>query len=292
MTVPVEQGGGGAEALDVVAVAQEFGRRLAPVPLVESLVAADVLAAVGEPNEIVEGMVDGSLIATVALTPARGGVARLVPAGAIADVAVVLEGDELVALRRAPGSRPHLSPHPNLGCSPIADWATTGSDLERTVLAEGRRAIEIHRGAKVSWQLYMAAALDGIRSEALATGVEYVKARIAFGVPIGTFQAIQHRLADVATAGEGAQLLLYEAAWARDEGNAEADQLATMAFLYQASVAQQTTRECLQFHGGYGYTLEYDIQLYFRRARAWPLAMGDPSLGYRALAVDLFGSED
>ena len=61
-----------------------------------------------------------------------------------------------------------------------------------------------------------------------------------------------------------------------------------MAFLALAEVAQKTTREALQFHGGYGYTLEYDIQLYFRRAKAWPLSLGDPSREYQRLAHLLF----
>jgi alkylation response protein AidB-like acyl-CoA dehydrogenase len=291
MAVPEASGGGGARVTDVVIVAQEFGRRLAPVPLVESVVAADVLFAAAAPPELLAGLVDGSLLATVALAPAREGVARLVPAGAVADVAVVLDGDELVALRRPRGPRPHSTPPENLGSSPIANWPLDDPSIERHVLADGPHAAQLHRGAVVEWQLFTAAALDGLRSEALDIGVEYVKSRVAFGVPIGAFQAIQHRLADVVTAGEGAQLLLYEAAWARDEGRPEADRLATMAFLYEASVAQLTTRESLQFHGGYGYTLEYDIQLYFRRARAWPLALGDPSLAYRSLATDLFASE-
>ena len=85
-------------------------------------------------------------------------------------------------------------------------------------------------------------------------------------------------------AGDGAQLLVYEAAWARDTGQPEAAALASMAFLFNADTAFRTTRECLQFHGGYGFTLEYDIQLYFRRAKAWPLALGDPKREYQRLA--------
>ena len=292
MALSSERGGGGAGALDVVIVAQELGRRLAPVPLVEAVVSANALVAADCPAELLEGVLDGSVIVTTGLTRARNGVARLLPGGAIADMAVVLDGDELVALRRMIGPRPRLPSPSNLGCSPIASWPTSGSEIERHVLVKGSRAVQVHRHAQVEWQLYMAAALDGLRSEALAIGIDYVKSRVAFGMPIGTFQAIQHRLADVATAGEGAQLLLYEAAWASDSSTRDADQLAAMAFLYQALIAQQTTRESLQFHGGYGFTLEYDIQLYFRRAKAWPLAMGDPSLGFRALAVDLFTSEE
>jgi alkylation response protein AidB-like acyl-CoA dehydrogenase len=89
-------------------------------------------------------------------------------------------------------------------------------------------------------------------------------------VPIGWFQAIQHRLADVTVAGDGAHLLVYEAAWARDTDQMNALELASMAFLFETELAFHTCRESLQFHGGYGYTLEYDIQLYFRRAKGWP----------------------
>ena len=85
-------------------------------------------------------------------------------------------------------------------------------------------------------------------------------------------------------AGDGAQLLVYEAAWARDTGQSEAAALASMAFLFGADCAFRTARECLQFHGGYGVTLEYDIQLYFRRAKAWPLALGDSRREYQRLA--------
>jgi alkylation response protein AidB-like acyl-CoA dehydrogenase len=291
MGLPEDLGGGGAGFLDMAILAREYGRRIAPVPLVESMVAGNLLAAAGAPREMLDAVVGGSMLATVALAPAAGGVARLVPAGAVAEIAVVLDGDELVALQRPAGARPHADSPENLGSSPLADWPVSGPGTERRFLADGARARALHRQARTEWQLVMAAALDGLRAEALRIGVDYVKSRVAFGVPIGWFQAVQHRLADVATAGEGAELLTYEAAWARDQRRGDADQLATMAFLYESSVAQLTTRESLQFHGGYGYTLEYDIQLYFRRAKAWPLSLGDPSLVHRRLAVEMFTPE-
>jgi alkylation response protein AidB-like acyl-CoA dehydrogenase len=136
----------------------------------------------------------------------------------------------------------------------------------------------------------MAAALEGIRGQALRIGVDYVKERTAFGVPIGTFQAIQHRLADLAVAGDGARLLVFESAWARDTGHPYVSELISMAFLFETELAFKTCRESLQFHGGYGYTLEYDIQLYFRRAKTWPLALGDPRREYQRLAQRLFMS--
>jgi alkylation response protein AidB-like acyl-CoA dehydrogenase len=111
-------------------------------------------------------------------------------------------------------------------------------------------------------------------------------------VLVATFQTIQHRLADNATALEGARLLAYEAAWAQDvDLPAAAGPLATMSFLFAAETAFRTASESLHFHGGYGYALEYDIQLYFRRAKAWPLLGGDPRAAYADLAHRLFDAE-
>ena len=80
-----------------------------------------------------------------------------------------------------------------------------------------------------------------------------------------------------------------EAAWAADEAEPDATALARMAFLFAARSAQQTTAVALHVHGGYGFTLEYDIQLYHRRAKAWPLLLGDPRRGALHLADALFG---
>jgi alkylation response protein AidB-like acyl-CoA dehydrogenase len=281
MGLPEDAGGGGASCLDLVLVAEQYGRRIAPVPFVEAAAAGHVLAQAAAAG-LTAGLADGGTVATVALSPAQGGRLRLVPAGAVAEIVVALDGDRLIALRRPPGVRPHVEPSPNFGSSPLADWPL--DDGEVTVLASGPTAVQLYRDGVSLWQLLMAAALGGLRSAALELGVSYVKARKAFGVIIGSFQAIQHRLADVVVAGDGAQLLVYEAAWARDAGQPEAAALASMAFLFGADCAFRTARECLQFHGGYGFTLEYDIQLYFRRAKAWPLALGDPKREYQRLA--------
>jgi alkylation response protein AidB-like acyl-CoA dehydrogenase len=134
-----------------------------------------------------------------------------------------------------------------------------------------------------------AAALVGLGLKALDLALEYVMQRRAFGVLIGSFQTIQHRLADNVTALEGARLLAFEAAWAGDTGQPNTEDLATMAFLFASETAFKTAAESLQFHGGYGYTLEYDIQLYFRRAKAWPLVAGDPRPKHAELARRIYG---
>jgi hypothetical protein len=269
-------------------VAEEYGRTVAPVPYPEAVSAVSALSSVGALGAgFIADIAAGRLVPTLILRPVASGVARLAPAGAIADLAVLLDGDELVAIRRT-GVSPYVASPLNLGSQPTADWDLAAEGTERTVLAEGRTARAIHQDACALWRTLTAAALNGLRKEALDIGVAYVKQRYAFGVPIAAFQTIQHRLADVAAAGEGLDLLVYEAAWARSAEPHRARALSTMALLAAADIAFRTARESLQFHGGYGYTLEYDIQMYFRRAKAWPLAAGPLRDHYRSLADDLF----
>jgi alkylation response protein AidB-like acyl-CoA dehydrogenase len=289
MAVPADRGGGGASVLDLAVVMETTGKHIPPVPLVESVVANDLLGRLrtsGEAEATVERLLReaaaGSVM-TLAVLPPEKGVARLVPAGAIADVVLALVGDELVALR-ARGSR-EPSP-PNLGSAPLGDWDLRTS--ERTVLVEGVEARAAYERAATEWRVLLASMLVGVATTALDLAVAYVKQRQAFGVLIGWFQTVQHRLADVVTSIDGAQLLAFEAAWALDGCLGNAPALASMAALYAAETSFKTCAESLHFHGGYGYTLEYDIQLYFRRAKAWPLAMGDPHREYRRLASLLF----
>jgi alkylation response protein AidB-like acyl-CoA dehydrogenase len=199
---------------------------------------------------------------------------------------LALDGEDVVAFRSDVSPRSPLDVPPNLGTSPLADRGA-GID-ERIVLASGPPATEAYERARREWQVLMAGALLGLSQTALEMGSEYVQQRRAFGVLIVSFQTVQHRLADAVTDLEGARLLTYEAAWSADQGLDNAVSLSAMAFLFASHVAFRIAAESLHFHGGYGYTLEYDIQLYFRRAKAWPMAYGDPGAGYQELAARLF----
>jgi len=287
MGVAEELGGGGAGLLDLELAAERFGAALAPVPLVDAWVTARLLGVCRDAGRPVLDRLgnDTPPVAVLALHPARDGVARLVPAGAVATVVVGLDDDELVAVECEPDApaRAH-----DLGRAAIADRSLRAGT--RTVLARGDDARALHEHAVDQWRVLMAGALVGLAGASLELGVEYAKQRQQFGVPIGSFQALAHRLADVATAVEGAQLLAREAAWAADEGESDATALARMAFLFAARTAQDTSAAALHVHGGYGFTLEYDVQLYLRRAKAWPLALGDPRRGTLQLADALFGS--
>jgi len=286
MGVDPAAGGAGAGLLDLELVAERFGAALAPVPVVEAWVSARLLAGAGAPGSaLLERVLDDRPhVSTLALHATRDGVARLVPGGAVATIVVGLDDGELVAVD---DPTPEVHPVHNLGGAPLADRSLRAGS--RTVLARGTDALARHQRAVDEWRVLTAGALVGLAGAALELGVEYAKQRHQFGVPIGSFQALAHRLADVATAVDGAQLLAREAAWAADEGEPDAVALARMAFLFAARAAQDTTAAALHVHGGYGFTLEYDVQLYLRRAKAWPLALGDPRRGALELADALFG---
>ena len=118
------------------------------------------------------------------------------------------------------------------------------------------------------WKLLSAFWLVGLARRALEIGADYARERIQFGVPIGAFQGIAHPLAECAIRVDGAELLCWEAAWAHTEEPRRFPLLASMAFSWASQTALLTTDRSLHTHGGYGFSTEYDIQLYFRRARA------------------------
>jgi alkylation response protein AidB-like acyl-CoA dehydrogenase len=218
-------------------------------------------------------------VATLALTPVVGPVARLVPAGAVADVVVVLRGEELLVIRQQPGPAPE-----NLGSMPVADVPLAGAE----VVARGPQAVAAYDEAISQWHALTAVALYGLGTRALELGIEYAGQRKAFGILIGTFQALQHALADDVTDLEGARLIAYKAAWSCDADTDDRHEIARMAFLFAAATAFRTASDALHVHGGYGFALEYDAQLYFRRAKAWSLIAGDRRHGYADLAHRLY----
>jgi alkylation response protein AidB-like acyl-CoA dehydrogenase len=287
MALDIEHGGGGAGLVDLALVCESQGRYLASVPLTEVAVATRLLARAGA-DTLLADVVRGDTLATIALRPAEGGVARLVPGGAVADTVVGIDGTELVAVTLPSVDLPRTPA--TLAAAALADRRLQSMDAgRRTVLAEGSDAETWYAGALSEWKTLTAAALVGVAQGALELGLNHARDRHQFGMPIGAFQTISHGLADDATKVDGSRLLAYEAAWAIDEKLPEAGALASMAFLYAAQTAQEVAARSLHLHGGYGFMLEYDIQLFFRRAKGWALVYGDPLDEFQALADDLFG---
>lgn len=259
----------------------------------------------------------GGTIATLTLRLVADGRAPMTPAGAVAGAVVGFDGADLVLdLSEPPGSSvantadlaladrstastPSISGTvvPNTADLPLADRDLT----EAAVIASGPEAARLWAAARAEWQALMAAACAGLAARAIEIGVDYVMGRRQFGVPVGSFQAVQHGLADAAVRTEGARLLAHRAAWALDAGRPDGQRLAAMALVFCAEAARFAADRSLQYHGGYGYSAEYDIQLYYRRAAGWPLQIGEPAglvaeladidLGPRGLAEAAAGTE-
>ncbi|TDC74905.1 acyl-CoA dehydrogenase family protein [Actinomadura sp. 7K507] len=268
----------------LVLIAEQAGRHLASAPVVESLVTARLLQGCGTPaaKAIAARCAEGR-IATLVLHPAREPDTELAPAGAVADV-VLSYDDGLLAATVADAP---MAAAANLGGLPLADRDLTAGTIE--LVAKGEEARRAFETARQDWQLLTAAQLVGVAARALEIAVGYVRERHVFGRPVGSFQTVAHRLADHATAVDGARLLVQEAAWALDERAPRDRAVTTMAFCYAAEQAVAVTADALHYHGGYGFTAEYDIQLYYRRARAYPLVWGSVQREYQSLADQLFG---
>lgn len=279
MAVPEAAGGAGAGMLDLGLAVEALGRRLAPAPLVEHAVATRLLARA---DALTTELIEGATIATLALRPARDAVAALVPAGAVAGVVVALDGDDLVLVEAPPGTLV-----PNLASAPLADRPIDVAS--RRVLARGDDARALHTDAVDEWRVLTAAALVGLGAGALELARTYVIERHQFDVPIGSFQSVQHGLADVDVALGGAQLLARKAAWAFDSALTNTAELAAMAFLFAAEQARRASERALHYHGGYGFMEEYDVQLFYRRAKGWALILQDPDREYARLADLRYG---
>ena len=258
---------GGAGLLELALVAEEAGRHLAPVPLVEHVVATRLLERVGV-------HVDTDEPVTLALRPSGS----LVPAGAVAHHIVALDADGRLVLVDSP---PPGKAVPNYAGMPLAD-----RDLDGVVVADAGGVL--HAGAVDEWRILMASMLVGLAEAALHLGVAYVQERRQFGVAIGSFQAIQHGLAELPGQISGARLLADRAAWRADHGVA-VDHDAPMALLFAAELAQTVTSRALHYHGGYGVMEEYDVQLHYRRAKGWPAQLADPAREVARLADLLYG---
>jgi len=263
MALPETARGAGASLTDLAAAVEVHGAHCGLVPLVETAVVARLLAALGDAAApLLSQIVEGSA-ATLRLASGPGPAAF----AGIAEVVTARDGDRVVVVDGP------LAPTPRT----LAGLAIATADLTggRT-LAEGAAAIAIFDRAVDEWRALTAVAQAGLARASLELGVQYARDRHQFGVPIATFQTLQHRFADLHERVDGSRLLAYEAIWALDEGEPTAPALAAQASWYCGDVADEAAGFSLHVHGGYGFMLEYDVQLHVRRAKATRLLLGDP----------------
>ncbi len=300
MTLPEEHGGSGMTMLDAVVVYTELGRTLAPSPhFVSSVMSGGVIANAGSPGlqaEWLPQIAAGEAIVTPAwLEPERRlRTERCAPRatadgddwrldGAKRHVLFAKAADRLLVLARTTDGPTLFLVDPRAPGVTLTQQMTISSDTQYRVDFDG---VQVGPEALVgtsghAWTTWDAVMHDGIillaaqavggAQYALGITVQYAKDRFQFDKPLGAFQSIAHYLSDAVTTVDGAETLVWEAGWARSEGR-DVSSLAPMAKLFACQTFRDVTATAQQVFGGVGFTLEYDIQLYFRRAKQLQLS--------------------
>jgi alkylation response protein AidB-like acyl-CoA dehydrogenase len=297
MLLPEQYGGSEMSMLDGVVVYQELGRALAPSPhFVSSVISAGVVLAAGsdaQKDEWLTRISVGEAIVTPAWLEPHGGFGpEGVQLAASADgdgdgwrldgvkrhVAFAKAADRLLVLARTDAGPTFFLVDPTTPGVTLTQLMSIASDTQYRVDFDG---VRVGTDAVVgsvgdAWAVWDAVMHDGIvllaaqavggAQYAHAIATQYSKDRFQFDKPLGAFQSLAHYLADGITAVDGAETLVWEAAWARDEGR-DVRTLAPMAKLFACQTFRDVTATAQQIFGGVGFTLEYDIQLYFRRAK-------------------------
>lgn len=304
LRIPEACGGSELGVLEAAIVQEELGRCLAPTPLAPSaFFAARLLQLAGDGaqrQEWLPGMAAGREILVPAWQesghspeirtlglPARseGALLRVsgsktwVPFAASADALLVpVQREGVLRLLRVPIDSPGLSRTslPNHAGQSLARVDLQDVAVPAQGLLAGGDALAAWERAADEALVAAAAESVGGAARMLELATAYARERVQFGQPIGAFQSIAHALADLATAVEGARWLVYQAAWAADAGKPFA-RLARMAKLRAGAVFREASWKGVQIHGGLGFSLDADPQLYYRRAKHQQLTGWDPT---------------
>jgi alkylation response protein AidB-like acyl-CoA dehydrogenase len=314
--VPEEAGGLGLGACDLVPLLEEAGRVALPLPIVETaFVGAPLLAAVGD-EDAVGRIVEGELLVACALDGADevpwagdAGLALLAdrPGGPIAGIGASsgpADGAPGTAARGGGATTRNGSAPVGAAISQFDGALTAAESIDaarRVGVLTDRSAAESLGAADedclAAWQrgaLGAAAQLIGLSRALLAMSVTYAEERRQFGVPIGTFQAVKHHLANALLGVEFAAPAVLRAAWSLDTGAATADRDVAMAKALASDAAERVAATALQAHGAIAYTTEYDLHLFAKRvwagSRSWGTAEWQRARVATALGLDKEGS--
>jgi alkylation response protein AidB-like acyl-CoA dehydrogenase len=261
LVVPEELGGAGGELADAAVVIEELGKALVPTPLLGTTLAELALLAADEPDtEALEELAAGTKIGTVVFD------ADVVINGDVADIAIAADGDRLKRLTEFTAHR--------------VDVMDTTRRLAR-VEPKGETDIGSDPGLADIAAILLAVEQIGAAAKCLDLTVEYTKDRVQFGRPIGSFQALKHRMADLYVAVQSARAVVNEAV---------AEPSPTSAALARFSATEAFSKvagEAVQMHGGIAITWEHDIQLYFKRAHGSAQLLGPPREHLRRLESEV-----
>jgi alkylation response protein AidB-like acyl-CoA dehydrogenase len=269
IAIGAEYGGGGLGVIELAVLIEEAGYALAPVPLVSSAAAAAMIERAGSEEQRerwLPSLADGSLRGALGI--ASEGLVADAPG---ADVVVLVDDGP-----------------PYLVASPVVDPIETIDPTRGYGRVYGERVPlggDAASGQDVAALLF-AAELVGLCQRALDTTVTYVKERRQFGAPIGSFQAVSHRCADMLLLTESARSAVYAASWAADADPGSLTEAASLAKAAASEAGREVTAGAIQLHGGIGFTWEADLHWLYKRAQLDAILLGSPA-AHRARLADI-----
>jgi alkylation response protein AidB-like acyl-CoA dehydrogenase len=315
LAIPEEYGGSGFTGVELSIVFEEMGRALVCAPYFSSVALASALLLALDDSDArqrwLPDIAGGSLIATVAVTEEDGawGLDHVRTTATKSGGTWTLDGSKmfvvdghiagllLVVARTSEGLGAFAveGSHAGLTRTPLSALDITRklarvefSGVRARRLAPGGDATKAISGALDVALAALAAEEAGGAARCLEMAVDYAKTRVQFGRPIGSFQAIKHKCADMLLRVESAKSAAYYAAWSAAGGTGELPVAAALAKAYCSDAFFRVAAENIQIHGGIGYTWEHDAHLYFRRAKSGQLLFGDPRQ-HRSRLADLTG---
>jgi alkylation response protein AidB-like acyl-CoA dehydrogenase len=257
IAVAERYGGQGLGRVELSILCEELGRVIAPVALLPSVLASTVIELSGSEDQrarLLPGLASGETIG--ALGTSREGVAELVIGAPAAQLLVLVEdGTARVLTREQAEIEPIESIDPTRSAARVSAPAGAGEALEGDLAGGIDRAL-----------VAIASELVGVCERALAMTVAYVKERKQFGVPVGSYQAVSHRCAQMLLDTEKARATTAFAAWAADADPERLGEAAAMAKAASSEAGVEVTASAIQAHGGIGFTWEADVHWLYKRA--------------------------
>jgi alkylation response protein AidB-like acyl-CoA dehydrogenase len=293
IALPEEQGGIGLGWVEAAVLLEEVGRHTSPVPLLPSLLAVTLLARAEHPEkQLLAELASGERIGCVGWSKHAGAIeaegagdrwklsGRIGPVegAAVADVAVVCAGHSVFAVDLTKGPRP------------VAEPAMDGTRALSWLVFESAPAVHLG-GPQLQEALVdfgavgTSAEMLGGAGRVLEMAAQYAKDRVQFGQPIGSFQAVKHRCADMVVDVEGMRSATWYGAWAVSAGAPDATIAASTAKVWCSDASKRVMSSGLQVHGGIGFTWEHDLHLFMKRAQFEQSSFGDAAFHRQRLGA-------
>jgi alkylation response protein AidB-like acyl-CoA dehydrogenase len=314
LLIPEEYGGAAFNFMDLMVLIEEFGRHLVPGPFISTQVGGVIaLLEAGsdeQKQKYLPQIASGEAIWTLAYTEPSGrfdldaieleakkgaggyvlnGTKLFVPDAHVSDFMTVVAkvgGKPAMFIVETKGKGVSTTVLKTIADDKQCEVVFENVEVASDNLLGGENGEEALKAIICKATVTECAYLVGLAQMDFEISVNYAKERVQFGRPIGSFQAIQHKAADMVTDVDGARFITYKAAWSVAENEPDADMMVHMAKAWTSEATRRVVAHGQQIHGGIGFTKEYKIQLFFRRQKRAELFWGDADF-HREKVADL-----